>query len=118
MPTYACLLVALGGAVGSVLRYGAGVMFGPQPATTFVVNVVGSFLLGALVAMTADVRTRLLFGTGLLGGFTTFSTWQLEALSAAKSPGGPKAAIWILSVSLIAGFVSCFLGYSFGQKFK
>ena len=111
-------LVALGGAAGSVLRLLAAVLFGPRPATTFAVNVLGSFLLGALAAMSADVRTRLLFGTGLLGGFTTFSTWQLEALAAFRSDGGGREALWILLGSTAAGLTACYAGYSLGQKIR
>ena len=112
------LLVALGGATGSVLRYWAAVAFGAKPATTFAVNVIGSFLLGWLVAATTDFRIRLLFGTGLLGGFTTFSTWQLEALAAARSGNGQKETLWILLGSLSAGLAACFFGYALGHRLK
>src|SRR5688572_6128252 len=82
--TNAYLLVFVGGAVGSVLRYHAAVLFGARPLTTFAVNVTGSFFIGLLAAVIDDPRTRLLLGTGVLGGFTTFSAWQFEALLAGR----------------------------------
>jgi CrcB protein len=81
------LWVALGGAAGSALRYLVGVgairMFGVTafPIGTFVVNVVGSVLLGVLVAKFGTAGTpqmRLLLTTGAMGGFTTYSTYNLE----------------------------------------
>jgi CrcB protein len=84
------LLVALGGGLGSVARYLTGVhalrMFGPNwpQAGTFVVNIVGGFLMGALVGWLAhrggadQERWRLLLGVGVMGGFTTFSAFSLD----------------------------------------
>jgi fluoride exporter len=77
------LLVASGGAVGSVLRYllsmqaalhlGAGFPWG-----TLAVNVIGSAAIGLLGGLGLDGEWRLLLVTGLLGGFTTFSAFSLE----------------------------------------
>lgn len=79
-------LVVLGGAVGTLVRvlledaFGAGL--GEWPWATFAINVAGSFLLGLLVAALAarggDERLRLALGTGVLGGFTTYSTFIVE----------------------------------------
>jgi fluoride exporter len=79
----ALLLVALGGAAGSVARYtlstlsiqllGAGFPWG-----TLVVNVLGSAAIGVLGGMGVDGGWRLLLVTGMLGGFTTFSAFSLE----------------------------------------
>lgn len=82
-------LVALGGAVGTALRYGLGLLLPPDdgvPWATLLENVVGAFLLGMLLealvrAGREDARRRFLrlgLGTGLLGGFTTFSALALE----------------------------------------
>lgn len=82
-------VVALGGAVGTALRYGLGRLLPPGdgvPWATLLENVVGAFLLGMLLealvrAGREDARRRLLrlgLGTGLLGGFTTFSALALE----------------------------------------
>jgi CrcB protein len=84
------LYVALGGAAGAVARYLVGVQalrsFGPGwPWGTLAVNVVGGFLMGALAGWLAhrggadQERWRLLLGVGVLGGFTTFSAFSLEA---------------------------------------
>ena len=72
------LLVFLGGGLGAVLRYLAG-LIAPGPLTTLAINVAGSFLIGLLIAMPAG-NMRLLLAVGLLGGFTTFSAFSLDAL--------------------------------------
>ncbi|GAB3913229.1 putative fluoride ion transporter CrcB [Microlunatus endophyticus] len=88
-PVYLAV-VALGGAVGAEVRYQLTNVVAPAisaPAITFVINVVGSLLLGVLLESLAlrgpDVglrRTlRLLLGTGFMGGFTTYSTLALDA---------------------------------------
>jgi fluoride exporter len=81
--------VAAGGAIGSVARYmvgvGAGKLFGIAfPWGTLIINVVGAFLLGALVeafALRWDVSQvwRVFLTVGICGGFTTFSTFTLDA---------------------------------------
>ncbi|GGC07365.1 fluoride efflux transporter FluC [Cellulomonas carbonis] len=82
-------LVAAGGAVGSAARYGVSTWVGPTdgwPTATFVENLVGAFLLGVLLEALVRRgpesdgarRLRLALGTGLLGGFTTFSTLAIE----------------------------------------
>ena len=72
------LYVALGGAVGSVGRYlvGVAVQNAARPGwiATLIVNVLGAFVMGVLLGAAPPRRTTLLLGTGILGGFTTFST--------------------------------------------
>ncbi|MFB6138329.1 MAG: CrcB family protein [Halobacteriaceae archaeon] len=79
----AAALVAAGGAGGAVARHlvARAVDAGRYPAGTVVVNVVGSFLLGLLVAGGAGGRLTLLLGTGACGAFTTFSSTSYEVLS-------------------------------------
>ena len=83
------LLVAAGGAVGSVARYLVGVgamrvMGTGWPYGTFTVNIVGGFLMGCLASWLAHRGTagsetwRVALGVGVLGGFTTFSSFSLE----------------------------------------
>lgn len=79
------LLVALGGAVGASARYGVGLaatrLFGPGfPWGTLTVNVLGGLAMGLLVGAFGHDRAKLLLllGTGVLGGFTTFSAFSLE----------------------------------------
>lgn len=76
--------VALGGVIGSLARYGLLVAFPPQPGrfetATFLANAVGGLLIGALMVVVTDIAPdrRLLrpfLGAGVLGGFTTFSTF-------------------------------------------
>ncbi|RUM25503.1 fluoride efflux transporter CrcB [Rhizobium vallis] len=85
------LLVAVGGAIGSVLRYYVGQwglrLMGPAfPWGTLAVNVVGCFGIGVITELiarkfNASVELRLLLVTGFLGGFTTFSAFSLDAIS-------------------------------------
>lgn len=78
----AAAYVALGGACGSVARYLVGVAVGawgrPAWAATLAVNLVGAFAMGLLLGGAPPRRTVLLLGTGVLGGFTTFSTFAAD----------------------------------------
>ena len=112
---YLCVL--LGGAAGSLLRYVAGVAimsrWGSQfPLGTFVINVTGSFAIGLLATLLADATNpnwRPLVITGLLGGYTTFSSFEWETFSAARSGALGIAWLYVLG-SVILGFVACWLG--------
>ena len=86
------LLVALGGALGSVARYGAGVLVGKAwgstfPLGTMLINIAGSLAMGLFIGLL--VRTtpswqsdgRLFVAVGILGGFTTFSSFSLDAIA-------------------------------------
>ncbi|MBK1636814.1 fluoride efflux transporter CrcB [Rhodovulum adriaticum] len=89
MTSVTILQVALGGAMGAVGRYLTGVasirLMGPGfPWGTITVNIVGSFLMGVLVVVLAKkggTHLAPLFMTGLLGGFTTFSAFSLDAIT-------------------------------------
>lgn len=82
------LIVFVGGGIGAALRHavnrGAIILLGPSfPFGTFFVNVLGSFLMGVLAAVLlargeGDQSVRLFLGTGILGGFTTFSAFSLD----------------------------------------
>jgi CrcB protein len=109
---FALLLVALGGAIGSVARYAAGVVFAPTaggfPTATVLVNVVGSFLIGCfarIFPLTApDPVFRLLLITGFCGGFTTFSTFSAETLAMVQQGRALRALLYIgLSLGLGLG---------------
>lgn len=78
-------LVAIGGALGALARYGVNVLVEgrfPQSGwyATVVVNLVGCACIGFLYARTDDPQARALLGVGALGGFTTFSTFGSDAL--------------------------------------
>ena len=116
------LLVALGGALGSVARYavslgaarwlGAGLPWG-----TLIVNVAGSFAIGLLAALlTVDGRpalggdARAFVMIGILGGFTTFSSFSLETLNLARS-GALGAAAANTALSLLLCLAAVWLGF-------
>jgi len=103
------LLVAIGGAFGSVMRYLTGVYAGRTlglgyPYGTLTVNVVGGLLMGVLVGVLAlrggadQERWRIFIGIGVLGGYTTFSSFSLEAARMIQS----KAWLEALGYSLIS----------------
>ncbi|MER5356825.1 fluoride efflux transporter CrcB [Streptomyces sp. NPDC002785] len=80
-------VVALGGALGASARYGAALLWptapGGFPWTTLIVNVVGCAVIGVFMVVISDVwaahrLVRPFFGTGVLGGFTTFSTYAVD----------------------------------------
>jgi len=116
------LLVAIAGAAGAVARYGLDTLFRRDahhiPWVTFAINVAGSFLLGAVVAVLdahphATIRPALT--VGFLGAFTTFSTLSLEtyrlldrghlALAAAYSVGSLAAGLSALTLGVAVGRV-------------
>lgn len=97
--------VALGGAIGASLRYltnvGAGRLFGAGfPVGTLIVNLLGSFLMGVLVvALARKGGTQLapFLMTGVLGGFTTFSAFSLDALTLWERGQHGPAALYVLA---------------------
>lgn len=115
----AVLLVALGGAVGSVARYGMGLaavrLFGAAfPWGTLIVNVLGSLAIGVLAARTAEADSaRLLLGVGLLGGFTTFSAFSLETVRLMQHQPTQAGLYVIASLALSVG--ACWLGTVLGR---
>lgn len=120
-------LVAVGGAAGSVLRYGVGRVFGVQqagsanwPWHTFAANVSGAFLIGVLVVLSArfgwPAWWRPLLAVGLLGGYTTFSTLSIEVVEAALT-GHPGLALAYASASLVTGVAACWLGITLARAF-
>lgn len=103
--------VALGGAIGSVLRYLVGLVVA-FPLGTLAVNVLGSFAIGLVWVHLADrgLQHWLPFlMTGVLGGFTTFSAFTLDALRLAEEGRMTAAGAYVLA-SLIASVLACALG--------
>lgn len=123
--TYA--LVAIGGALGTLMRIGVG-KFAAQvelphatawfPYGTFSANLAGSFLLGIVFVWgegrtVAGVDLRLVLGTGVMGGFTTYSTFNLEALRLLSGGQYGRALIYValtLSTCLAGGAFGIALG--------
>lgn len=100
------LLVVLGGAVGSGLRYGVGILLpssqGGFPWATLAVNVVGSFVLGMLIGSSLTStplsrHTTLLIGTGLCGGFTTYSAFAVESVLLAQEGHIMTVAMYVIA---------------------
>ena len=116
------LLVAAGGALGAALRYlaGAGVsrLLAPGfPYATLFVNVAGSFAMGVLfiaLARAGQAHLSPLLLTGLLGGFTTFSAFSLEAV-ALMEEGRLIAAALYVGGSVVLSIAALMLGLALGR---
>ena len=111
------LQVALGGAIGSAARYltnvGAARLFGAGfPWGTIIVNVAGSFLMGLLVALLVQrdaMRLVPFLMTGILGGFTTFSAFSLDAVKLWQG-GEPTVAAAYVVFSVLLSIAALMLG--------
>lgn len=109
----AWLAVALGGALGALLRWRVSLALNPLGSTalplgTLAVNCVGGLLVGALVwrlAQSPHEGLRLLLVTGFLGGLTTFSTFSAESLALLQT-GRPVAAL-VHTVAHVLGALAC-----------
>jgi CrcB protein len=121
------LLVAVGGGLGSVLRYGAAVLslrwFGPDfPWGTLAVNLVGSFLIGLVNELAADAlvlgpETRLFLSTGVMGGLTTYSAFSYETARLMEAHAWPTAWIYVL-VTTVACVGLCLLGIAAARSLR
>ncbi len=108
--------VAAGGAVGAAGRYALERLWSPDagfPTATFVTNVTGSFLLGALVAWialrVAHPLVRPVLGTGVLGGFTTFSAYAAQGRSLLEREQVGLAALY-LGGTVVGAVLAALLG--------
>lgn len=104
------LHVAIGGALGAVLRYFVG-MAVAFPLGTLVVNVAGSFIMGLVFVILAQKgldRWQPLIMTGLLGGFTTFSAFSLDTLRLIEM-GRWAPALWYVLASVCLSIGAIFL---------
>ena len=113
------LLVALGGALGAVSRYLVSLaairMFGTGlPAGTWAVNAVGCVGIGLVVGLVPAERVRLFAVVGVLGGFTTFSSYSAETL-ALWSAGRPGWAVANAAASVVVGLVGVAAGLALGR---
>ena len=119
-PPTTVLWVALGGAIGSALRFGAGEVMRRVPAlaafpwSTLVINVVGSFVIGWFLRWSASTdvtpQLRAFVAIGVCGGFTTFSTFAAENLAMLQAGEAGRAALHaLLSFALTVG--AAYVGY-------
>lgn len=119
------LAVAIGGALGSVTRYGVALLIptvaGRFPWATFCVNLLGSFLIGVAYVVIVQKQIlspelRLWLMTGFLGGFTTFSSFSLEALQLWQEGQTIQALMYVIS-SVVCCLIAVALAVTLTQKF-
>ncbi|MGW2291636.1 fluoride efflux transporter CrcB [Streptomyces phaeochromogenes] len=117
-------VVSVGGAIGASARYGASLLWpthpGGFPWTTFWVNVVGCFVIGAFMvviteAWAAHRLVRPFFGTGVLGGFTTFSTYAVDIRTLVDT-GHPRTALAYLAATLVAALAAVWLAVTAARR--
>ena len=118
------LFVALGGAIGSAARYLVSgwfaVQFGPAfPYGTFVINVTGSFIIGLFLAFAQERVSlspywRLFFAVGVVGGYTTFSTFEYESIRLLQD-GEMLLGAGYLVGSVVIGAIGTVAGIAVGS---
>jgi CrcB protein len=112
--------VAFLGGCGALARFGLTLLVADRlhphlPVGTLAVNVSGAFLLGLLAGASVEGDARLLFGAGLLGAYTTFSTWMVETLRIGEAGKRRLAATNVL-LSIALGLAAAALGRALGQQ--
>jgi fluoride exporter len=117
-------VVAAGGAVGASVRYGASLIWpmaaGRFPWATLVVNVVGCAVIGVFMVVITDVwaahrLVRPFFGTGVLGGFTTFSTYAVD-IQQLVDRGEARAGLVYLGLTLLAALAAVWFAVSVTRR--
>jgi CrcB protein len=121
------LMVAIGGALGSALRFWVGEYVGHRmggrfPYGTFVINCTGSFLIGLVITLLSErahwnPNWRYLIPIGFIGGYTTFSTFELETFRSFQDGEGLVASLNVI-LSVIVGFISVWLGVITGRTIR
>jgi CrcB protein len=120
------LAVFLGGALGTLARLTLGLWFAPDTfISPWIINIVGSFVLGLLVSTmwTRDLTPEWVkagLGTGLLGGFTTFSAITLALAGAVTQPGSGAVMVTtvfvVFALDLLLGLVAAWFGLALGTQ--
>ncbi len=117
------LFVGLGGAIGTICRYlissiDARWSNGIFPLSTLLINVAGSFAIGFLWGLfersVISPHVRIFVFVGILGGFTTFSTFSLENFNLIRD-GEMRIALWNVLITNVAGIVLVFVGFAFSK---
>ncbi|MGG0188209.1 fluoride efflux transporter CrcB [Bacillus rhizoplanae] len=113
------LLVSIGGFFGAITRFFISTVAKEKygnafPYGTFFINIIGSFLLGMLNGAEVAKMWILLCGTGFMGAFTTFSTYQLEMVQLIHTREGQKALLYFV-MSYAIGIGSAFVGFYIGS---
>ena len=113
------LLVGAGGALGSIMRYLITCLFTHlaicSELATFVVNVIGSFVIGLLIPASQNTL-YLLLAVGFCGGFTTFSTFSAQALQMMQN-GQRLTSLLYIFASVIISIIFVFLGIYISEKY-
>ena len=113
-----CIIVGIGGFLGSVCRYLIGLIPGKEgaffPVRTFAINIVGAFVIGMIAALAAknsvlNPKAVLFLKVGICGGFTTFSSFALETSDLLKSGHLSAAALYAV-LSIVLGILAAFAG--------
>lgn len=124
----AFLWVGIGGALGSMARYGVSVSVNrwigtPVPLATAIVNIVGCAIIGVMAGLVAgetwriSTQTRAFAFAGLMGGFTTFSSVGLETLTLVQA-GRAGTAVGNVAIQLGLGLAAVFAGYAAAISMK
>jgi CrcB protein len=119
------IVVALGGAVGTLARHGVNIAVArlferPVPYATAAVNLIGSFTIGLLAGLTAAGRLQLtpaartFIFVGILGGFTTFSSYVLDTFTLGHG-GDQSAAVWNVVAQTALGLGLVYAGFRLGR---
>jgi fluoride exporter len=120
-PTMPYLLIALGSALGGVLRFWLSALVGARLGQAYLgtvfVNVSGCFVIGFLAALGPMPFTRQLFMIGLLGGYTTFSSFSLQTLELAHE-GRLLAAGTNVALSVVLSLAAVWLGHLCGAMLR
>jgi len=121
----AVLAVAIGGAAGSLARYGMNIFVQNQvsvefPLGTAVINVSGSMLLGFLMRFALDTtlltpEARLLLTTGFCGGYTTFSTFSYDVLQLVQRAAYGRASLYVVG-SVVLSIAGAALGFEGARR--
>jgi fluoride exporter len=115
------LMIGIGGFIGTIFRYIISIgiqnkFLSSYPFGTFTVNIIGCFLIGIIYALSdrgnISVEWRLFIATGILGGFTTFSSFSNETVSMLRDAQYGFALLYVLSsvtIGILATFAGIFL---------
>ncbi|MBS1744092.1 MAG: fluoride efflux transporter CrcB [Bacteroidetes bacterium] len=111
------LLAGLGGAIGTMMRYAAYILFKSSsfPLGTLLINITGSFIIGLVFGLSLrnaafENNWKVFLATGICGGFTTFSAFSMENVQMLQEGKYLLSGLYIVS-SVVAGMFAAWLGY-------
>ncbi|MBD8591680.1 MULTISPECIES: fluoride efflux transporter CrcB [Peribacillus] len=114
------LMVGVGGFFGAIARFSISQILNKSsfriPMGTLTINLLGAFLLGIIIGVKADTVIALLFGTGFMGAFTTFSTLKLEVIQLYLNKY-KKEFLFYTVITYGGGLITAYFGYIIGALF-